>query len=128
MKLKKVCIAIIVVMTVLVGIFLIGRYGWKLRGFAACEGAGIENIKVSENMVEIQGYDPSLVPAGFIGYYSEEVDGTLYVGFKFSDIFGVFETGDFQIQIPVEHEIKEICIKTKNSESLIWCKELPTYD
>ena len=122
MKFKKVFIAIVVVLMVLAGIFFAGRYGWKLLGFKACEGAGIESIMVSEQQVEIQGYRPGLNPAGFIGYHAEEKDGKLYVGFNFSGVFGFFETGDFKIQIPVESEIQEVYMKTSKNEHLIWSK------
>lgn len=49
----------------------------------------------------------------------EQVNGTLYVGFKFSGFFGIFETGDFDISIPTDGTVKEIVIKTKDSEYLI---------
>lgn len=104
-------------------IFLIGRYGWKLGGFDACGSAGIERIEVTQGQVEIAGYDPSLSPDGFLGYHAEEEDGKLYVGFKFSALFGIFETGDFEIKIPTEGEIKEVYIKTADFEELIWSAE-----
>ena len=36
------------------------------------------------------------------GYYAKEYDGKLCVGFRFSTVFGFFETGDFDITIPVK--------------------------
>ena len=47
-------------------------------------------------------------------------DGRLYVGFAFSAVFGFFETGDFDVAIPVEGEIQEVILKTKQTETSIW--------
>ncbi len=111
---------IITLLLLMFAIFLIGRYGWKLRGFNTCESAGIEQIKITENNVHIDGFDPSSFPNGFIGYYAKQDDEKLYVGFKFSLLFGWFETGNFSVDIPVEGEIKEVIMKTKNNEYSIW--------
>ena len=70
-------------------VVLAGRYGWKLLGFRACQGVGIEAAEVSEGKVHISGFYPGPFPEGFCGYYSEERDGTLYVGFRFSAVFGM---------------------------------------
>ncbi len=75
-------------------------------------------MEVSENTVKIKGFYPGSFPEGFCGYYAEEQDGTLYVGFRFSTVFGFFETGDFDVVIPVEGEIHEVVLKTENSSVL----------
>lgn len=59
-------------------------------------------------------------PEGFCGYYAKEQDGTLYVGFRFSAVFGFFETGDFDVAIPLKGEIHTVVCKTKTSETTIW--------
>ena len=59
-------------------------------------------------------------PEGFCGYYAEERDGKLYVGFRFSAVFGFFETGDFDITIPVRGEINEVILKTRMNEASLW--------
>ena len=100
-----------------------GRYGWKLLGFRACEGAGIKSVEVGESTVKIKGFYPGSFPEGFSGYYAEEQDGTLYVGFNFSAVFGFFETGDFDVTIPVKGEIREVVLKTETSETTIWTSE-----
>lgn len=110
-----VCLAVI-----LVSVFLIGRFGWKLGGFRACEGAGIEKVEVTDSCVMIEGFYPGSFPEGFIGYYSEEADGKLYVGFRFSAVFGFFETGDFSISVPVRGEINEVVMKTSMYERTLW--------
>ena len=85
---KKVLMVLVVLV---LAIFLAGRYGWKLGGFEACQGAGITSVEVSENAVHITGFYPGSFPEGFCGCYSKEQDGKLYVGFRFSAVFGFFE-------------------------------------
>lgn len=55
-------------------------------------------------------------PTGFLGYHAEQVDDTPYIGFRFSALFGIFETGDFDITNPTDGKIREVIIKTKDSE------------
>ena len=105
---------------VLIAIFLTGRYGWKLGGFGACQGAGITSVEVSETAVHITGFYPGSFPEGFCGYYAEERDSKLYVGFRFSAVFGSFETGDFDITIPVRGKINEVILKTRMNETTLW--------
>ena len=116
----KIILALLVAASVLLIVCLIGRYGWKLLGFRACESAGIDRVTVTDGQVEIIGFDSSSFPSGFLGYYAEETDGKLFVGFRFSQIFGLFETGDFQIRIPTQSKITQVYIKTGQTEYLIW--------
>ena len=118
---KKVLLVLVVLVLV---IFLAGRYGWKLGGFGACQGAGITSVEVSENAVHITGFYPGLFPEGFCGCYSKEQDGKLYVGFRFSAVFGFFETGNFDITIPTKGDIKEVILKTKMNETSLWNAEI----
>ena len=119
-SLKKVFIVLLTIVVVLTAIFLAGRYGWKLGGFRACQGAGITSVEVSETAVHITGFYPGSFPEGFCGYYAEEQDGKLYVGFRFSAVFGFFETGDFDITIPVKGTIDEVVLKTRINETTLW--------
>lgn len=116
----KILATIVIAAVVLLAVFLMGRYGWKIGGFRACQGAGIESVEVTENAVTISGFYPGSFPEGFCGYYSQEKDGKLYVGFRFSAVFGSFETGDFDITIPIKGDIHEVIVKTKTSEYSIW--------
>lgn len=120
---RKILAAILITALVLGGVFLAGRYGWKIRKFDACQGAGIESVEVREDAVRIRGFYPGSFPAGFCGYYAEEQDGRLYVGFRFSALFGFFETGQFDITIPVSGEIREVILKTKTMETGIWAAQ-----
>lgn len=123
-KALLVSLAVFVCFSVsLVLIFLIGRYGWKLGGFQACEGAGIESVAVTDGCVRITGFYPGSFPEGFIGCYSAEENGKLYVGFRFSAVFGFFETGDFSISVPVRGEISEVIMKTAMGERTLWTKD-----
>lgn len=117
---KKTVTTLLTAAVLLLAVFAAGRYGWKLLGFRTCQGAGIESVEVREKTVKIKGFSPGSFPEGFCGYYAEEQDGTLYVGFHFSAVFGFFETGDFDVAIPVEGEIQEVILKTKQTETSIW--------
>lgn len=117
---KKTIMILLTVAVLLIAIFAAGRYGWKLLGFRACEDAGVESVEVIETAVRIKGFYPGSFPEGFCGYYAEEQDGTLYVGFHFSAVFGFFETGDFDVTIPVKGEIQQVVLKTKRMETSIW--------
>ena len=120
---KKVLLVLLVLVVLVLVIFLAGRYGWKLGGFGACQGAGITSVEVSENAVHITGFYPGSFPEGFCGCYSKEQDGKLYVGFRFSAVFGFFETGNFDITIPNKGDIKEVILKTKMGETPVWNAE-----
>lgn len=73
--------------------------------------------------VQITGFYPGSFPEGFCGYYAEEQDGKLYVGFRFSAVFGFSETGDFAVTIPVNGEIREVILKSGSGESTVWSRE-----
>lgn len=118
--LKKTLTVLLTIAVVLTAVFLAGRYGWKLGGFRACQGAGITSVEVSETAVHITGFYPGSFPEGFCGYYSKEQDGKLYVGFRFSAVFGFFETGDFDITIPIKGKINEVILKTRMNEASLW--------
>ena len=118
--LKRGLIVLLSIAVILTAVFLAGRYGWRLGGFRACQGAGISTVEVREKSVRITGFYPGSFPEGFCGYHSEEREGTLYVGFRFSAVFGFFETGDFDITIPVWGEIYEVILKTGSNEFPLW--------
>ena len=118
--LRKILTALIIIAAVLLAIFFAGRYGWKLGGFRACQGAGISSVEVNEKAVHITGFYPGSFPEGFCGYYAREQDNKLYVGFRFSAVFGFFETGNFDVTIPVKGEIDEVILKTRMNETSVW--------
>lgn len=117
---KKFAVVISAAVVVLLVIFCVGRYGWKLAGFSACQNASIESVEVTDREGTITGTYPGTFPEGFIGYISEESEGTLCVGFRFSRVFGFFEPGDFEITIPVKEEIQQVFIRAGTSEYPIW--------
>lgn len=121
--LKRLQTILLCTAVLLLAVFLIGRYGWKLGGFRACESAGIEQVNVAEDHVRICGFYPGSFPQGFLGYHAEQVDSTLYVGFKFSVLFGFFETGDFDITIPTKGTVSQVVVKSGEQEYPIWPKE-----
>lgn len=125
MKAKKslsvrIIMALAISLVVLLLVFLTGRYGWKLLGFRACQGAGISSVEVSDQAVQITGFYPGSFPEGFCDCISREQNGTLYVGFHFSAVFGSLVPGDFSVTIPVKGEIKQVILKTGTGETTIW--------
>ena len=120
---KKSMIALLILIFVLVAVFLAGRYGWKLFGFSVCDSVGIEQISVVGEYVHIRGFYPGSFPRGFLGYYAEQVGNTLYVGFRFSGPFGIFETGDFDVFVPTKGTVSQVIIKTRNDEYPLWSAE-----
>ena len=118
--LKKIVTVLLAIAVILTAVFLAGRYGWKLGGFRACQGAGVTSVEVNEKSVRMTGFYPGSFPEGFCGYYAKEQDGKLYVGFRFSAVFGFFETGDFDVTIPVKGEINEVVLKTSMNETSVW--------
>ena len=117
---KRILTVLLVITGILTAIILAGRYGWKLGGFRACQGAAITSVEVSEKVVHITGFYPGAFSQGFCGYYAKEQDSKLYVGFRFSAIFGFFESGVFDITIPVNGEINEVILKTRMNEISVW--------
>lgn len=121
---KKVLLTIFLVLLsltiTLVAVFLIGRFGWKLGGFRFCGGADLQQVSVEEGQVRLCGHYPGFFGKGFLGYHAEQIDSTLYVGFKFSGLFGIFENGEFDITIPTEGTVEQIVVKTGRYENLIW--------
>ena len=118
--LAGIAAALAAILVLLLAVFGMGRYGWKLFGFRACESAGIQSVEVTESAVYMTGFDPGTFSEGFCGYYAKEQDGKLYVGFRFSAVFGFFETGNFDVTIPVKGEIDEVVLKTSMNETSVW--------
>ena len=117
---KKFVKIIMIIVAVLLIMFLLGRFGWKIGGFDACQNAGIDSVEVSEHAIRMTGFYLGSFPEGFCGYYAKEQDGKLYVGFLFSAVFGFFQTGDFDITIPVKGEVDEVIVKTRTGERSVW--------
>lgn len=118
-KWKAIGIGVGVVISVLAAVFCMGRYGWKLFGFRACQRAGIEQVIVGDNQVYITGFYPGSFPSGFCGYHAREKDGILYVGFCFSPLFGFFENGEIDVTIPTKGEISKVVLKTGTGEYVL---------
>lgn len=122
-KWKKAVLIMFCMALCLSAFFPLGRYSWKLGGFEACESAGIAQLDIEDGCVRIQGFYPGSFPQGFLGYHAEQIDSTLYVGFKFSGLFGIFETGDFDITIPTVGTVTKIVVKSGEHENTVWPKE-----
>ena len=79
-----------------------------------------EPESLEEDRVRIRGFYPGSFPTGFLGYHAEQVDHTLYVGFKFSALFGIFETGDFDITIPTKGTVTQVVVNSGEQEYTVW--------
>ena len=121
-KAKRVLALFAAVVALWVAVFFGARYGWRLAGFSACQAAMIESVCVETDCVKIEGGWPGVFPESFIGCHAEVVDGTLYVGFKYNKLLGVwiYDKGDFQIEIPVEGQIHAAYMKAGDNEYQIW--------
>ena len=117
---KKIIKIILVIAFVISTVFVMGRYGWKLTGFKLCQNSMIYDVQVDENRVTIKGRDANFIPRGFVGYYYEIEDNCLYIGFRFSSIFGFFEKSEFQIEINSDEKINKIIMKSAESETVIY--------
>ena len=122
-RLKKILMILLCIAAMLVTGFMVGRYGWKLGGFNACETAGIEQVNVEKDHVRIRGFYPGSFPTGVLGYHAEQADHTLYVGFRFSALFGIFETGDFDITIPTKGTVTQVVVRSGEHEYTVWPQE-----
>lgn len=112
-----------IVIILIVIIWCIGRYGWKIAGFRCCTSTGIEYISVSNDQVEVKGFYAGSFPTGYVGAITKVEEGKLYLGVRYDAIFGCFEEGTFQITIPVKDEINQIYVKNNTEETLIWDRE-----
>lgn len=121
-KAKRVLALFAAVVALCVAVFFGVRYGWRLAGFSFCRTAQIESVSVETDCVKIKGSWPGSFPESLIGYHAEVIDGTLYVGFKYNKLLGVwiYDKGDFQIEIPVEEQIHEVYMKAGDNEYQIW--------
>lgn len=124
MKIIGRIIAVLLVLAlVLGGVLLAARYGWKVFGFRACQDAAILSVDVAADSVHIRGTDTGSFPRGFCGYYAEKAENKLYVGVRFSPLWGWLSGGDFDVTIPVEGQINQVILKTDSAERSIWTAE-----
>lgn len=117
---KKIARKLAIFAAALAIIWICGRYGWKIVGFNACEGSGIEQVKVTEQEVSINGFYPGSFPRGCVGYVYKQKGDCLYFGVNYSSVFGAFENGQFEAHIPVSEEIHQIYLVSNSDEYLIW--------
>lgn len=117
---KKIIKGFLVILMILLAVFVICRYGWKFAGFNLCQNSIIYDVKVNDDSVVISGRDVNLVPRGFIGYYYQIEDDCMYIGFRFSSIFGFFEKGAYEIEIKTESKVNKIIMKSEKSETVIY--------
>ena len=115
---------LLIVALIVVLLFLVGRYGWRVAGFAACDEPGTnyaETVTVDAATVRIVGGTASSF-SSYVGSIHELADGRLYVGVKHNGFLGFLQRiGGFSIDIPTERQtVTAIYFKGNNEERLIW--------
>ena len=117
---KKFLTVLGTVAAILALVWLGGRYGWKLFGFAACGGSGISAVSVTEDSVTVEGFYPGSFPAGCVGVISKQEGDTLYIGVRYDPLFGIFETGHFSVTVLTETPVASVCLKSAGSIYPVW--------
>ena len=119
----RVLIVVLVLLILVGGIFLCGRYGWKIQGFWSCEVPQINNVTVADGYVYIDGTHIGVPPKGFMGYLSDEIPGEVHIGLRFDGFFGIFEDNNFSISVPVDSQITKVYLVDSTGSHLIWSEE-----
>ena len=119
----RVLIVVLALLILVGGVFLGGRYGWKLQGFWFCEQPQINSVAVEDGFVYIEGTHIGVPPKGFLGYLSDEIPGEVHIGLRFDGFFGIFEDNDFSISVPVDSQINKVYLVDKGGSHLIWTLE-----
>ena len=105
-------------------LFAVGRYGWRVLGFAACDEPGmnfVETVTVDGATVRIVGGTADSF-SSYVGSLHELSDGRLYVGIKHNAFLGFLQRlGGFSLAIPTEGQpVTAIYFKGNGEERLIW--------
>lgn len=111
---------IVIILTIFIGF----RYSWRLFEFEKCYDINllvVNDLQVEKDYIYLNGNTIESAPS-FIGYVYKISDDNLYIGLKYNVFFGFFErNGNFNIKINENTlKIKNIYLKNKNSEKLIW--------
>ncbi len=104
------------------GVFLSGRYGWKMHGWNGVEIAGLDGIEVADGSVTIRGYEKEGKAVEFLGCKTEEKDGCLTVGFRFDSVIGTpaDAVSDFEVTIPTSGKVERVVFRGGDEEELRW--------
>jgi len=123
-KLLKIVLGTIIVIIL---IFVISRYGWRLFGFSMCdspEANHVEDIIVDDTKIFLSGGTVDSISA-YVGYCCKREDDNLYIGIKHNILLGfINRLGNFNIIIKGDPiSIQNIYFKNSNSERLVWNKK-----
>ncbi len=119
----RVVIVVLALVILVTGVFLCGRFGWKLQGFRACEVPKIHSVTVENGFVHISGTHIGVPPKGFLGYLSDEIPGQVHMGLRFAGFFGIFEDSEFSVSVPVDSKITQVYLVDSTGSHLIWTEE-----
>ncbi len=120
---KRVALLVLdglMILAILAAVFVVGRIGWRLIGFAACDtDVTVDRAEIVNGHAIIEGWVDS---GRFLGETTQEKNGFLYVGIKSGKWLGVLP-GDptaFSLSIPVSDETLQIWLKAGGSERLLY--------
>lgn len=123
---KSIIKYITIFISVILSVFVISRYSWRLFKFNYCENPNnlyINSIDIKSNNIYLIG---NIIESAssFIGYTYKISDKNLYIGLKYNTLTGFFKRdGQFKIKINCDvNQIQKIYLKNKFENKLIWEK------
>ena len=131
---RKILILISIVFVIIVTLYFIPRYGWRLYGFKYCSNPsdiviGSVTINYNENFVNIFGETSSSLDA-YVGKIYKKDGDTLYIGIKYNSLFGFFKRdGSFDIKIAINvSDIEKVIITNNQENKTIYMRGSPQYE
>jgi hypothetical protein len=128
---KKLVFIVSIISVILITLYYIPRYGWKLYGFKYCSNpsmifvSGI-TINSNEKFVKIFG-NTSSSSVAYVGTIHKLDGSILYIGIKYNSMFGFLKrNGDFDIKIIINtNDIEKIIIRGNQEDKTIYEKGGP---
>ena len=106
-------------------LFGAGRYGWRIAGFAACDGPKsnfVESVTLQGDRLTVRGGTADSMSA-YVGHIQRADGGRLYLGIKHNMFLGFFQRlGGFSITVEGAGGLEEICLKGSGGERLVWIR------
>ncbi len=109
---------------IVIFIFILARFGWRVLGFNICvlpDQIYISKVDVMEDQIMIDG-DIMTSALAYVGYICKREGESVYIGLKYNSLFGVVNrSGVFHINEKMDTMgVHKIYLKGKNEEKQIW--------
>ena len=116
-----------IIALIAVALFLVGRFGWRVLGFSACDDPDanfVETVTAEDGSIRITGGTADSF-SSYVGSIHERSGGNLYVGIKHNALLGFLQRlGGFSLAIPTDGQpVTAIYFKGNGGERLIWTQE-----